>query len=294
MRGQRALGLVVMAWAVVWTTAASAQDASAPPINFMRTVRAQGMANAYNAIGLGAGGVYHNPAGIMAAKMYTIDGAYEYTPSGNLLNLTLVDSKLNPYVGAGVGYSYFFGRGDNDSSGHDLKMALAAPVVANRISVGAALRYMTFSTDDIEILQGWTFDVGALIRVVDDFHIGVVGRSLIELCENQARCGGLAPTTVGGGLAYGNARSFVLTGDFELDLTSADDASPIVEVGGEYFLAGMVPLRLGFAYHGLDDRSELALGAGWRTATAGFEAAYLHDFGLGGFGRLAAGFSISF
>ena len=308
MRGSRrgAAGAMVVA-ALAGLAALAPQQVRAQ--SFYEGVRPSGMGTAFNAVGSGAGALYHNPAGIAPLKMYSVDGAYGYAPDGNLFNVSLMDSKSNPYVAAGVAYTYFFGRGEaNEVSGHDIRLALAMPVLANRISVGVAGRLPIFSRGEVEFINHITLDAGVLFRVVDNLHLGLAGRNLIDVCEeaSRAQCANLLPTRVGGGLAYGDSSVFLISFDLEVDLTSQrtevsgagdvivveEPPFPIVELGGEVFLAGVVPVRLGYSYSTFAQAHGLTVGAGYKSMSAGFDVFYRHDFDRGGFGWLGVGFSI--
>ena len=143
-----------------------------------------------------------------------------------------------------MGYSYFFGRGESDKlSGHDLRFALAFPIAVNRISLGATVRYVNVSKEDLELLNSWTFDVGGLFKLTDNLHLGISGKNLVDPCERADRCGTFAPTTIGGGLSFGDETTFVLAADVDFDLTS-EGGGVKLDVGGEYFLQNMIPLAL--------------------------------------------------
>ena len=292
-------GAIILACALMtlgWL-GATAGEASAQ--SFYDGVRPSGMGEAFNAVGSGAGAIYHNPAGIAPLKMYSVDGAFEYAPDGYLFNASLMDSKSNPYIAAGLAYSFFTGRGDSDEiSGHDIRLALAMPVLANRISVGVTGRWLIFSAEEVEFINGITLDAGVLFKVVDNLHLGLTGRNLIDVCEAATleQCENLVPTRVGGGLAYGDSTNFLLSLDVELDLSSEafgkEPPNPVIEAGGEVFLVGVVPVRLGYSYHTFAERHLLTVGAGYKSMSAGLDVFYQHDFSRDGFGFLGVGFSI--
>ena len=244
---------------------------------FSQGVRAGGLGEAYTAVASGVSGIYHNPAGIARSVMYEFGGSFEYTESGSVLNATVVDSKTNPALAAGVGYSYFFGRDEAaDIKGHDIRLALGVPIVPDRISIGLGGRYLLIDAGDVELMNGFTLDAGTLVKVTDQFHVGVVGQNLIDECD-KIGCESVAPTTISGGLAFGSDVGFILSGDIGFDLTSKEDEVSLKYAVGAEYMAVSVPLRIGFERTDVIDQSLLTFGAGWRSKSAGFDAAYQID-----------------
>lgn len=253
---------------------------------FTRGARPTGMGQAYTGVAEGTSALYYNPGGVASRMMYQAEGLYEYTPSGSVLNASIIDSKTNPEVAAGIGYSYFFGRGDHSGlSGHDIRLAIALPALPERISIGVGGRYMIVKNEvpgddeqSIELINGFTLDAGALFRVSDMVQIGVAGRNLLDLCEKDALCSGVAPTTIAGGVSVGNNESFVLAFDGGADLTSdPDSVHPFFQGGAEYFAGGVVPIRLGYQRLQVDKRNMFTAGLGLRLKTAGIDAGFRMD-----------------
>lgn len=255
----------------IWSAEALAQD-------FAQGSRPMGMGEAFTAVSTGTSGVYQNPAGIARAILYAIEGSYTYTPSGNILSFAIVDSKTNPSISAGFALSYYFDRANDngDITALDIRLPLAIPIVPERISVGLGIRYLSIEDSDVETLSGFTLDAGALFRVADALHIGIAAKNLLDPCDIKSKCGGLAPLTIGGGVAYGTGTSFTVAGDLDFDLNSADGAKLNMALGGEYLIQNMVPVRLGFRREGVSESNILTLGGGWRSPTAGLDVAYQH------------------
>lgn len=265
-----------------------------------RTVRAAGMGEAFTSIANGTGGIYHNPAGVARAVMYSVDGLFEYTPSGTILNASIVDSKTNPSLAAGAGYSYFFGRDElSHLTGHDIRLALGIPVVPDRVAIGVGGRYLIMTDSsgakDDQLIKGFTLDAGLIFRLADMLHLGFAGKNLINVCDDDPRCRGLAPTTVTGGLSLGRETSFMLSADVGFDLTTREDAALNVGVGAEYLISGIIPIRAGFMHRGAIEHNYITFGGGWRSSAAGVDLSYQHDLqNSSEVGYIAGSFSLYF
>lgn len=290
---RQGLSALIVCALMTMTSIASAQD-------FAQGARPVGMGEAFNSISTGAAGVYHNPAGIARAILYAVEGSYSYTPTGNLLSLAIVDSKTNPSVSAGFAVSYYFDRNqeNSDITALDLRLPIAIPIVPERISVGLGIRYLSINDTDIETLSGFTLDAGAMFRVADALHIGVSAKNLLETCDVKSRCQGIAPLTIGGGVAFEGGTEFVVAADVDADLTSADSTKVNFAIGGEYLIQSMIPVRLGYKRRGIDNGNVLTLGSGWRSPTAGIDAGYQHvlssDSDDSGVGLITVGVSVYF
>lgn len=272
---------------------------------FFEGVRPAGAGGAHTAVTSGVDSLYQNPAGTARAPMYVLDAGFEYTPQGAMMNAGIVDSKINPQLAAGLGYTYFVGRGDHDSlSGHDARVAVGIPVVPEQISVGAGLRWLRITDEDIPetedddqlLIDGFTGDVGVNIQPSEMLHLGLKGENLIDHCADDDRCRGSTPTRVGGGVGVGDETTFLLSADAAADLTSSPEG-PVFDfgVGLEYLAGAAVPLRAGFKRRAYLDRNMLTFGGGWRSEDVGLDLAYRHDLNdAGQFGYMSANFSVYF
>lgn len=244
-----------------------------PVADFARTARPIGLGEAFHSVSTGASGLYYNPAGIATARMYALGGTYEFTPQGNVLNASIVDSKTNKKLSAGVGYSYILGREQSRlGSGHDIRLALAVPALRDRVSVGLEGRYVIFKGDRTELARGFTMKAGFLFQLIERLHLGVSGSNLIDICNQPRRCRGVTPLTLNGGISYGESTSFLVSADVGVDL-GTDDARAHLEykAGGEYLIGGTVPVRLGYQHRTLTGQHLLSTGVGWRTSRFGID-----------------------
>jgi hypothetical protein len=287
---QRLIGLWTGLLLLLATPVLEAQELDEAQIpDFATGVRPSGMGDAFTAVAAGVGTLYHNPAGVARAVMYALEGGFEYTPGGSLLSAAIVDSRTNPAIAAGVGYSYFSGRGAlSHFSHHDIRASIAVPVVPERVSVGVGGRYLILNDSRIEVdpddeganqrlIQGFTLDIGALFRIADILHLGFAGQNLIDPCGEEPICRGFAPTLITGGIALGNQTMYVLSVDAGVDLTSTDDPTFHLGVGAEYLVGSVAPLRIGYRHRGATGHNYLTFGTGWRSASAGVDLAYQHD-----------------
>ena len=260
---------------------------------FNTGARAAGMAEAHNALSEGTGGMWHNPAGIARAYMYALEGNFSYTPTGNVLSAAIVDSKTNPKISAGLGLGYFFSRtAGPEVTALDIRLPIAVPVVQDRVSVGLRGRYLRAKAGELEIINGFSLDAGVLFRVQEGIHLGISALNLIDPCKNVL-CEGIAPLTVGAGGSF-SRQGFTAAVDAEFDLGSGDSTGVNVDVGGEYLIEDMVPVRLGYQFKSLSESHGLAIGSGWRSKTAGVDLSYQHDLTVQQFGRLLLGVSVYF
>jgi hypothetical protein len=283
---------------------AEAQEESIP--QFFEGLRSAGAGGSHTAVASGTDALYLNPAGVARATMYVVDGAFSYTPQGALLTAGISDSQTNPNFAGAVGYTYFLGQGENsEQSGHDVRGAVAIPVVPERVSVGVGVRYLRITDegipmveedDDQLLMSGFTIDAGLIVRAAELLHLGLSAQNLIDRCPEDPACRGTTPTRIGGGFAIGEETGFLGSGQAAIDLTSSP-GGPTVDfgVGLEYMAAQMVPIRVGFQRRGFLDRNLLTGGVGWRSEQAGVDFAYQHDLQRSDrFGYIAGGVSVYF
>jgi len=268
------IGLFILVGGVTFSEASYAQE-------FTSGIRPGGMGDAFTAVADGTAAIYHNPAGSARSVMYALEASYEYTPTGNVLAASIVDSKTNPQLSAGLGYSYFFAR-DSEVKGHDIRLSLAIPIVPDKISVGVGGRYLiigdtqkieneagTRVDTDVEILNGFTLDAGIMIKLAPQFHIGVAGQNLIDQC-NRVDCKSIAPTIIQGGVGFTTEDGLIISGDFGADLSSGPEVGIEFGVGAEYLIS-VVPVRVGFFRKGVSETNWVTFGGGWRSKAAGID-----------------------
>lgn len=286
---QRALG-----WMIGVMVCASTGNAWAQQVpTFAPGTRAAGMGEAFNAVSDGATGIFHNPAGIARALVYSIDGSFNYTPSGTSLSAAIVDSKTNPAISAGIGVGYYFSTVEGEESNTlDVRLSLAIPAIPERISFGIGGRYLISNAAGVEVINGITLDAGALFRVVEALHVGISAKNLINVCQNTT-CPGYVPLLIGGGVAYATPE-LTIAGDIDFDMNSTSTPTLNFDLGAEYVFEKMVPVRLGYRRRGVTSANVLSVGSGWRTDNAGIDVAYQHDLSQNDIGLISVAINALF
>lgn len=278
-------GVVCAAWAAVTVAGLLCVASPVEAQGRVQSARPLGMASAFTANASGNGALYHNPAGVGTVFMYSVEGAYFLSPGGfNTVNASIVDSKLNPKLAAGAGYSFEFNNDDDlKFRGHDARLALASPVVPNRVILGFGGRYLSYTQDKSDLIKGFTMDAGAVIRVADGFFIGAAGNNLIDVCagtgDSDLPCpANAAPRTVGGGFALGSSFGVLLAGDVRADFSPEDEVRMIYAAGLEVLLGQVFALRGGYQHRDLESENVMALGVGIKTQSMGFDVGYQRLF----------------
>lgn len=239
----------------------------------MTGTRAMGMGEAFTAGASGNGAVYHNPAGLSSAMMFSLEGAYAHDTSRelNIANVSVVDSKTNPNLAAGLAFTWETASPDNqpDYEAYHFRVGFSMPI-AERFMIGLAGRYMNITVGSDEIADDFTLDVGTLFRISDEFIIGVVGYNVVNSGLDQ-----LAPISLGAGAAFTYGYVFQIAAEIRFDFTSDADTVPKrYHAGAEYLIGGVVPIRLGYQYDEAIDSHFLTVGAGFRESTIGIDACY--------------------
>jgi opacity protein-like surface antigen len=257
-----AFALAAAAALTLSASSARAEKSSLPPetgYNYgeVEDARHGAMAGAMRAWGNGVTGVFTNPAGIAASRVYHVGALAQIWPEARRQSYGAgaVDSLTNR-LAAGIGFVW----NDQDPSGlkrrsTDLRLALAYPF-SDIISFGLGARYLKLSQDGLgplgksfasggmagdPIVNGWSFDAGLNLRASKYVAIGVLGTNL----SNPGTA--FQPTTAGGGIGLGND-DMVFEVDAVADFTTWQRTTARVMGGFEYLAGDHVPLRLGYRY----------------------------------------------
>ncbi|MFT5993045.1 MAG: hypothetical protein ACI82G_002046 [Bradymonadia bacterium] len=261
----------------------------------LQNVRLRGMAGAFAGGGSGTGAVYSNPAGIVTAAIYAFEVSYQHEleSDGNAIGVTLVDSKTNGALAAGMGYSFGFSPGESGGANdnvrdHDLRAVLAVPLIPQSLAIGVGGHYYIRSRgqvpvvdgENLEISQrGLSFDVGIMAVPAEVLTIGIVARNLLTVDNMMDVRRGVG---AGVGIYAGNlhieaeyiGEYLASRRDGEGNQLSEGVWGSGAAVGLEY-VANTVPIRLGYRNDAHDDQNGLvAVGLGVRSPTFGADIAF--------------------
>jgi opacity protein-like surface antigen len=255
----------------------------------IQSPRAVAFGGAQVALGTSTTALYGNPANLPLARVYHFEGFASVNPESRRQTYGggVVDSTTSRLAG-GVAGSWNLQDPDRiDRTWTDLRLALGYPL-GDRFSVGITGRYLrldqaanvgplSFDTTPGQVISGAgpilnaiTFDLGATLVPLDGLRVGFLGRNL----TNPGTA--LAPTTLQGGIGYGT-ELFSIEGDVLGDFTTWKSTRARYMLGGEIFLAGHVPLRLGYRYDDGAKTHALSAGLGYVEKAWSFEVGVRHD-----------------
>lgn len=262
----------------------------------LSTARGVGLANALVANASGTSAVWHNPAAITSAVMYSLETAYRFNNATNShgVQANILDMKSNPYVGAEIGYNYEYSKIEGKSQHfHHVRLGLAVPLADNIVSLGVTGAYSNIKYNGDNTLSQFTMDVGLMIRPTNWLSLAFTTQNIIvgdyELVMPRIYAAGIAFNSLELGLGFMFEASFN---------GSADDIAKTGSygVGFEYLLLGSFPIRLGYRYEMPDDQHVFAAGVGYRdkAGMVGVDISYQHHFEPSENDILNAGLSLYF
>jgi hypothetical protein len=261
-----------------------------PEIGYSRgeleSPRSAAMGGALRALGNSVDGLYLNPANMATTRVYHIAGVAQLWPQAGRQSYggAAVDSALNPQRLAG-GLSVTSTDQDPDGlqrSTWDFRLGLALPF-SEQVFFGATVKHLDVTQEgnpegtlpltraagglaNESILRQTSLDVGLTIRPIPELSLAVVGTNV----TNPKTA--LMPTLLGGGIGFGNA-DFSIEGDVGVDFTTYDESSLQFQGGGEFLIAGQVPLRAGYSYDQAFERQAVSMGAGYLAKEFAVDAA---------------------
>lgn len=262
------VGSAVLAAVLLSGPAAAVEELPTPGASDLSRARALSLGNAFRAVATSNDALFLNPAGMAAGRKYAVDGSFTLSPATDLRlwSFSVVDSKTSP-IAAGAAYSLLRGDGlEGEVKGSVAHLGLAVPL-AGFGSLGFGGKYLSFDRPDPT--HAITADVGLLVRLAGQLSAGAVATNVIDVKSDEA------PFGAGFGLAYGDDVSFRLAGDVAFDLSREDSSPATVHAGGEYFVAGGLPLRVGFRRDVEASRNHVSGGLGFVTPTFGADVAYV-------------------
>jgi hypothetical protein len=269
----RASTLLALLSGLLIGTAAHAQEVTA-------TSRSAGLGGALSAGASGTAALWHNPAGIVSAMMYSAEAGYAYDgrTGVNAATANVIDTKSNESFGAALAFTYETANLENAPAhtGYHLRGGFGVPVLDGMVKLGAAIRYSSVAEDDEEILAALILDAGLMFQPLDWLCFGVAGLNLVNGGYDEQ-----LPPTISAGMAVSSlSYGFMVSGDvlFDLSAEQVSDARTW-RIGAEYLAGGVFPIRAGYAYDEPLAESRVSVGAGFRdrNSAIGFDASYQHN-----------------
>lgn len=280
--GRCLVGAATAGLALAYCPQAAADPSSLPPevgYNYgnIETPRVAAMAGALRAWGNSTGALFINPASMAMTRVYHLGAFAQIWPEARRQSYggAAVDSIVSSSgVAGGIGGSWNLQDPDGiDRTTGDLRFGLSLPI-ADRFFLGLGGRYLTVKQDDGDragplgnslassgldggkIVRSFAFDAGATFKLSDEIALGVVGNNL----NNPDT--GFQPTTIGGGVGYGN-EDFTLEVDAVGDFTTYSETKVRAMGGFEYLISGSYPIRLGYRYDDGQGSHALTGGVGY-------------------------------
>ena len=300
MRVPRIPGTIgILVAAILLAAPAAARDNGAPP-------RALAMGDAVHAMGMGTSGLYFNPATMSQTMAYAIDVGYGYRSwtNGHNVHLAFVDSKTNPDVAGGSGYTYTYAKkNDIKTQIHDIRFAASSQYRTGSflLCYGAGLRTFQLKQDGPTGIPSlgdwmWDMDIGVLLGVSDLFYIGVsamnvIGKSRtdrsLRISKQSTATNLFAPRTFATSIGFSYSILNVGLG-MDIDLQSKGENKATINgplVGVELTLAQMIALRAGFAWDRVGtgvlrdghEQMRVSAGLGYVSKYVGVDVGYAHD-----------------
>jgi hypothetical protein len=214
------------------------------------SARGIGLGTGVRASSMSTSALAYSPAALAIGSLYHIEGQVDYISQaqGVALGAAVVDSSTTR-LGAGIGLRGFV-SGDDGWSGLDGRVGLAYPL-SDAFAVGLAGRYITLSQDFIDedgerysatLAEGITMDGSIRISPGSGLQIDLAALNFID------RDSEYVPVTLATAVAFAVNEQMALGVDFLTDMSTFDKPKFILGGGGEFFAAGSVPLRGGYAY----------------------------------------------
>lgn len=268
------------------------------------TARSLSMGDAVRAVGMGADGLFFNPATIPQINQYSVNMGYAYShwTQWHQASASFVDSTTNKWVSGGLSYVFGYADEGDDTMTHDIRSALSTKWANEIIFIGAGLtmRVMNVRSDVTDSSWYADMDLGLLLGIMNIFYVGVTGQNLIQ---NAAQSGNLANVEIKNstgfgrrtwalaprklGVGIGISHSIVNFGlDCDVDFSTFGVATPSLMGGLEVMVQNVVALRAGFnwdrvGHTGNDgvqvDEMRVSLGIGYVSKIVAVDVGYAHD-----------------
>ena len=268
-------------------------DAVAQPreVQWQFPTRTRGLGGAGRSFATASNALFLNPAGLALATQYTIEGVYSvgFDPVTHSVGTNWTDSYMNPWLAAGLGYSYLEGPKDSTLSkgAHALNGGFAVPIIKGetRLILGANVHWFRelAGKRNGKKRDLFTSDLGMILSIKDMFRLGVVGYNVLSLVDSKYK------PSLGVGASFWWRRlvfAFDVVADWDhfdqdkagLGLSGTDKVSAfgMTYAGGIIVAASkMFMIRAGASHDQLNVRTEVSMGLSFMFPKGfGLEAAY--------------------
>lgn len=222
--------------------------AQVPRPEDFETARTLGTALGLRAGVNGAGAVLVNPANLSLGRLYHAEAITQYVPSSSLVSFgSVIADSSTSRVRAGFASRAILGREEKDYRGHDSRLSLGMGL-GDAISVGVSLRYLRLRSRDQTVdgyplspeLRAFTMDAALRVTPFEGFHVAALAYNLIRTDSP------LAPTQLGGGIAYQYQDVLQVGADVLVDLSTFDTPTVLYGAGLEWIAGERYPLRAGY------------------------------------------------
>jgi len=247
------------------------------------TPRMTALGGAMRATSNSLSALYSNPANMAAAQVYHVGALAQIYPEANRQSYggAVVDSLISS-TGLAGGLGGVWTLQDPDGMRRewmDLRFGMAMPL-GQMFFLGLTGKYVTVRQTgtgplgfsevsgglvDSNIIQTVTFDVGATIRPVPEFSIGITGTNLGNTDS------AILPVIGGVGMGYGT-KDFSLSADAVLESRTFGQSNIRVNGGGEVLVADLVFLRAGYRFDQGLESNAISGGLGYVNQKFGIDA----------------------
>jgi hypothetical protein len=266
--------------------------------------RAIALGQTLRASASGTAGIYQNPAVIAMTPLYHLELMYQYTGEENMHmgGVSLVDS-VTTVVAAGLAFNYSaITEKRTKHQAFDGRLAIAGGI-GNIFYLGATGRYLHLEQNQSEskwgpggkpalpssgsqLVDGFTFDAGAALRLGNIVTLGLVGYNLIPSHSI------FAPMDLGTGLSLYLLNMLLLEANVVIDFTSHDKVNTEIHFGTELFVARAVAIRAGYIYDVYYDLHSASAGLAYVHSKFSIDLGFMHEVVEDG--RWQLGFSFKY
>ncbi len=240
----------------------------------IESARTTAMGGAQRALASSTEGLWINPAGMAAARVYHVGALAQFWPEAGrqTYGAAAVDSIVSAsHLAGGLGATW--NRQDPDGIDRrwtDVRFALAYPF-SQQFMVGIGGRYLSLRQDGLgplgfsyasgglkgeNIVHGFGLDAGVQIRPSENLSLGFVANNL------NSPDNGFQPTSFGGGASLGN-RMVAVEVDAETDVTTWSRTTWRGMGGISALLGDKLGLQGGYRYDEGPHAHALSLGVGY-------------------------------